>query len=820
MFKTLFSACLATIAWSLSAQTFTSTVNQPIPDDGSTVTFDIAVSGLPSAIDTTFGLEMVCLNMTHTYTEDMTIKLQAPNGKIVVLIMGAGGAGHDFSNTCLAGTGASMAASAAPFSGTFQSRGTLGDLNKGQDPNGTWTLICHDTYAFADAGFLQDWSITFGPNPAKPFIFRSSNLPIVKLTTLGQPIDNEPKVPVLMQIIDNGPGQRNDANQTTFAYEGRIMAEWQGFTGPYYPKKNYDFETVDAAGENLDTSLLGLPSENDWLFKAEFLDHTLIKNAVTYEMARRMGGYAPRTRPCELILDGEYIGLYVLTEQVKRDANRVDIAKLASDDISGAELTGGYIIEMNINNNAPGDWNSPHQPINFASCQLPVEFKHVYPKRNEIMPQQRDYIRAFVDSFETSLLLPDFANPDAGYRQFIDVQTFIDFLIVNEFSVNYDSYGRSTYLYKEKITDGGKLKCGPPWDYDRAYDYNVPQSTEGWVWEITHPGWPFPFWWSRLWQDEAYRKQLACRWTMLRQNTLSDAAFAGLIDSMSGQIHEAQQRNFTIWNDLGARTYDENVDSLHNYVARRLRWIDATLAAEGVAAPQFYLPTDTVLCAGEVFDAALLIGQQYEYNWQPGPDEASFVFPQNGAYNLLVTDANGCFSRKTMQVALAEPLDAGFSSQQVGGSSTWVFTPNKPDADSYFWDFGDGSTSTQASPTHQFGALGVYIVSLTVADLPGCPPETVRDTVQFLSAAAEPLPFGGAVYPNPFQAEIQVDFAQPLAEGCSISLENVWGQTLFSGQLSAGTARCVIPAAHFPAGVYLLQIAQKDRVWGVKMVRE
>ena len=749
MLKMLFAAYLAAFALSLSAQTFTSAVNQPIPDDGSTVTFDIAVSGLPGAIDTTFGLEMVCLNMTHTYTEDMTIKLQAPNGKIVVLIMGAGGGGHDFTNTCLAGTGTSMATSAAPFSGTFQSRGTLGDMNKGQDPNGTWTLICHDTYAFADAGFLQDWSITFGPNPAKPFTFSSSNLPIVKLTTLGQAIDNEPKVPVRMQIIDNGPGQRNDANQTTFAYEGTIMAEWQGFTGPYYPKKNYDFETVDAAGENLDTSLLGLPSENDWLFKAEFLDHTLIKNAVTYEMARRMGGYAPRTRPCELVLDGEYIGLYMLTEQVKRDANRVDIARLAPDDISGAELTGGYIIEMNINNNAPGDWNSPHQPINFASCQLPVEFKHVYPKRDDIMPQQRDYIRAFVDSFETSLLLPDFADPTAGYRQFIDIQTFIDFLIINEFSVNYDSYGRSTYLYKEKITDGGKLKCGPPWDYDRAFDYNVPQSTEGWVWEITHPGWPFPFWWSRLWQDEAYRKQLACRWTMLRQNTLSNAAFAGLIDAMSAEIHEAQARNFTIWNDLGTRTYDDNVDSLRSYVARRLHWIDTTLAAEN-----------------------------------------------------------------------APPLDAGFSSQQLGGSSAWAFTPNDPDANSYLWDFGDGSTSAQASPTHQFAAPGVYVVSLTVADWVGCPAETTRDTIQFLSAAAEPLPFGGSVYPNPFQEKIEVDFAQPLAEGCAVSLENVWGQAVFSSQLPAGTVRCTVPATHFPAGIYWLRIAQRDRVWGVKMVRQ
>ena len=95
---------------SLSAQTFSSTVNEPIPDDGSTVTFDIPVSGLPGMIDTAFGLERVCLNITHTYTEDMTVKLQGPNGKVIMLFGGVGGGGHDFINTCLEGTGPAIAA--------------------------------------------------------------------------------------------------------------------------------------------------------------------------------------------------------------------------------------------------------------------------------------------------------------------------------------------------------------------------------------------------------------------------------------------------------------------------------------------------------------------------------------------------------------------------------------------------------------------------------------------------------------------------------------------------------------------------------------
>lgn len=817
MLKPLLSAAFLLTALAISAQTFSATVNQLVPDDGSTITFEIPVSGLPDIIDTSFGLERVCLNLNHTYDSDMSVSLQSPDGKKILLFAGVGGGDHNFIGTCLEGNGTAIAAGTAPFTGNFQSMGVMGNINNGQNPNGTWLLVIYDTYAFADQGFLIDWSITFGDKPARPFMFTSTNLPLVKLTTIGNPIGDDPKVPVLMQILDNGPTARNYVSQSNYAYEGIIMTEWQGFTGPYYPKKNYDFETVDNQGDQIDTSFLGMPKESDWIFKAEYLDHSLLKNSVTYEMARRMGGYAPRTRPCEIVLDGEYAGLYVLTEKVKRDNKRVDIAKMSLVDTSGVELTGGYIIEMNINNVA-GDWNSPYPPINDATCDAPVEFKYVYPKREDIMPQQRDYIRTYVDSFENSLLSPDFEDPATGYRAFIDVKTFIDFLIVNEFSVNYDSYGRSTYMYKEKSTDGGKLKCGPPWDYDRAMDYYNPGSTNGWVWEITHPYWPFPFWWSRMWQDESYRKQLACRWTMLRQNTLSTPAFTTLIDSLKAEVYEGQERNFKLWNDLGGSTYDDNIDSLKSYVTRRLQWIDATLAAENVMPPAFYLPTDTVLCAGTTFDAGVFIGSQYTYNWQPGPDTAVITFTQDGLYHLKATDSYGCYATQAMHVTLAPSGDAEFNSVQVN-SLLWAFQPNNPNANSYLWDFGDGSTSTLPNPQHQYAGVGTYVVSLTVSNLTGCPIQTTLDTIQILSVGIEEkTAFEGRIFPNPFEDKIEVDFPQPTSSPTTIVLENELGQQLLTSNYAAGTKRCTLSTQTLPAGLYNLQIIQKDKTYTQKLL--
>ncbi|MEY3442948.1 MAG: hypothetical protein RLZZ519_1229 [Bacteroidota bacterium] len=527
---------------SLFGQTFTSTVNQTIPDNNTTTIYTLTVSGLASFIDTTYGLESVCINILHTRDSDMDVRLEAPNGVIIKLFAGVGGSGDNFTNTCMTGLGTPIANGTAPFTGSYLCQGYLGDVNMGQNPNGVWKLRIKDTAA-QRVGTLVDWRLTFSANPAKPFPFYSSNLPIVKLTTLGAPMANDPKVPVRMEIIDNGPGNRNYTNQTNYAFVGTIMAEWQGFTGPSYPKKNYDFELVDSLGFELDTNLLGLPAEHDWIFKAEYLDRTLIKNTITYEMARRMGVYAPRTKACEMLVDGVYSGYFTLTEKIKRDSNRVDIAKLKVTDTAGVDLTGGYIIEMNINGD-PAGWNSIYPPINDITCNYPVEFKYVYPNATTILPVQRNYIHSVVDSFENVLNGPNFAHPDSGYRKFIKVSSFVDFLIVNEFSVNYDSYGRSTFLYKEKATDGGKLKIGPPWDYDRAMDYTLPARTSGWVWELTHPYWPFPFWWSKFWTEQDYRKQVACRWSMLRENTLSDTAFTTLIDSLYGLVNEAQSRNF------------------------------------------------------------------------------------------------------------------------------------------------------------------------------------------------------------------------------------------------------------------------------------
>ena len=627
----------------------------------------------------------------------------------------------------------------------------------------------------------------------------TSVLPIVKLTTVNNGINNDVKVPVTMQIIDNGSGQINSTADTIYSYEGTIMTEWQGFTGPGYPKKNYDFDLVDANGNKMDTSLLGMPAENDWIFKAEYLDNSLLVNTVSYEFSRRMGRYAPRTKQCEIFLDGTYIGVYSLTEKVKRDNNRVDIAKLTSADTAGSALTGGYIIEMNINGD-PAAWNSAYPPINSATSPHAVEFKYVYPKADSILPVQANYIKTYVDSFENALNDVNFMNDSVGYRKWIDVGTFIDFLIVNEFSMNYDSYGRSTYMYKEKDTDGNKLCIGPPWDYDRAM---ADDPNSGWVWENTHPYWPFPFWWSKMYSDSVYRHELACRWFSLREDVLKTPRFMAFIDSVSAPLFQGPaDRNFAVWQTLGASTYASKVQNMKVFLYNRLTWIDNELAPFGAVLPNIVIPTDTTVCKGTTYSA--LFDPMYSYNWIPGPETPSIVLTNSGLYNLKVNDAFGCERTLPMHVNISAPDSTFTQGLHVSGDINYIFVGNNGPTSQYLWDFGDqtilagGQTST-----HIYASPGVYTVHMSVMDTLGCMGESTKQ-IQVTDGEIQV-----SIQPNPSINNPIITHNIPQNEAFTFTLYDAAGRLL--KEIQQPPSPFTLETTGIAGGTYWLQCSYKGQ---------
>jgi subtilisin-like proprotein convertase family protein len=593
--KTIATSLLLFLAGiSLYAQTFYGT-GGAIPDNGTPVDFIITVDALnhPS-IDTTYGLESVCLNIIHTWDADLDIALIAPDGTYVDLVSGHGGGDDNFVNTCFnSNAGEHILHVWAPFTGTFHPTGDLGAVNNGQSGTGQWKLHILDTYAWADQGSLINWSLNFGDEPSLPFPFDSSDLPIMVIDTYGQPIPDEPKIMAHLGIIDNGPGQRNHLGDPFNDYDGWMGIERRGSSSQSFPKKSYGFETRDSEGLQIDTSLLGMPKESDWILNAHYSDKTLMRNVMTYHLSRQMGHWAARTRYCEVVINGQYWGVYAFMEKIKRDNHRVDIKKLAPEDTTGIELTGGYILKIDKSTGGTGaGWQSPFPPPVHPQNQV-IYFQYEYPEYEELQPQQIEYIQSYVDTFETALY--DFSYyPTNDYREYIDMDSFVDFFILNELSRNVDGYRLSAFFFKDR---GGKLVMGPLWDFDIAWhnaDYCEGWNSQGWAYEFGNycPGdyWQIPFWWQRLLTDPVFTGKLRCRWDDLRNGLLSTDSVMQYIQDVADTLDEGQERNFVQWPILGwyvwpnpyplPQTYSEEISTLKQWVFLRLVWLDNNIPGE------------------------------------------------------------------------------------------------------------------------------------------------------------------------------------------------------------------------------------------------
>ncbi|MBT7481277.1 MAG: CotH kinase family protein [Flavobacteriales bacterium] len=433
---------------------------------------------------------------------------------------------------------------------------------------------------------IANTTTNYSPTPSW-FIppFTTSNLPIVVINTNGQTIVDDPRIVCDMGIIDNGFGVMNSISDPFNDYNGKISIEYRGSSSQSFPKKPYALETQDSIGNNNNVSLLGMPVENDWILYAPYSDKSLMRNFLTFDLGRKMGSYSPRTVYCELVIDGDYKGIYVLMEKIKRDNDRVDIAKLDSNDVAGDSLTGGYIIKVDKYTGIGGlDWLSDFP--NIGGGDLHIQYH--YPQATALQPQQMDYIEHFMDSFEYALAGPNFTDSLIGYSKYIDVNSFIDLYIINELSKNIDGYRLSTYMYKDRDDNGGKLIMGPFWDYNLAFgnaDYCDGGITSGW--EVnTGCGDNNPFWFERLLDDTTYQNKLKCRWEYLRERSFHQDSIFNFIDSMAFYLDDAQQRNFQKWDILGnyvwpnyyvGNTYQDELQFFRTWIGGRLMWIDSNI---------------------------------------------------------------------------------------------------------------------------------------------------------------------------------------------------------------------------------------------------
>lgn len=404
-------------------------------------------------------------------------------------------------------------------------------------------------------------------------------LPVLVIDTGGKAIAKEVKTDAAMYVVENHDGTLVGIESRPRNFDGHIGIEVRGSSSTSFPKKSYGVETRNALGEQSDFGMLGLPAESDWILYGPYTDKTFMRDKLVYDVGRALGRYQPRSRFVEVLIDGAYKGVYVFLEKIKRGKERVPVAKVAPDAVSG-DITGGYILKRE-DSSASGGWTSA----------TGTPWQYHYPKPADITPEQSAYIKGYVDTFEAMMEGPSFSDPAKGYAAWIDVPSFVDFAIMNELSRNVDGYRKSTYMYKESDTDGGRLFMGPLWDFNIAFgnaDYCGGDDVQGFQFDKGEcPDQArVPDWWVSLMADPAFSTKLRCRWEALRKGVLSDASLAARLDGYRAELALAEPRDHQTWKTLGTyvwpnpyigQTYEDELGYLKTWITERSAWLDQNM---------------------------------------------------------------------------------------------------------------------------------------------------------------------------------------------------------------------------------------------------
>ena len=399
--------------------------------------------------------------------------------------------------------------------------------------------------------------------------FTDSNLPIVIIETDGHVnIPDEPKVLATMKIIWHQDGSRNymsDISNPAFLnYDGRIGIERRGSSSQMPQKKPYGLETLmDDDVTNNNVSILGMPKENDWILNSLAFDQTGMRDVISYEMSENLGQYTPRRVYCEVIINDDYKGLYVFMEKIKADDERVNIDKDGGHIVQTDRSEGGYY-EWEMESNNGGWWADP------------AVFIHVYPKPENITATQHNYIKSVF------LGLADKAGNhnttiENGIPSIIDVSTFVDFMMLAEFSSNVDVYQLSTYFHKD---NGGKLRAGPIWDYNLAYGHDEFGSRSRYdVWQFFNNDNTGPKFWKDLFDTDEFRCYLAKRWFEITAEgmPLNYNVVCERMDEIDAWISEAIARDNQRWHQM--QQHASEVNAMKSWIQQRINWLNNNIGS-------------------------------------------------------------------------------------------------------------------------------------------------------------------------------------------------------------------------------------------------
>lgn len=350
-----------------------------------------------------------------------------------------------------------------------------------------------------------------------------------------------------MTLIDGGPGVRNALSDAPTA-QSNIRLKRRGHTSYSYDKKQFLIETLDSAGESRSMEVLGLGEGETWVLSGSMADKSMLRNYLPYRVAAEFMDDAPDCRYCEVVLrqDGvdTYQGVYLMIEAVARGKDRIDI----QPNQRGKSYT-SYIVRRDRFTN----FDTMLETYGRKNGLDPEWIGVKYPNTARQTPAVLDFITEDFSKTERVLYSQEEALFKT-YDRYIDVDSFVDYFLLNEFFGNYDAGNHSTYLYKEI---GGKLHIGPVWDFDQAMNNYYADEMDAAVMAFQEK----PLF-RQLVKDRTFLDRLCRRYSQLRETSLSYDHIVTLMEQTTAYLVNARQREWYRW---AANYTDDSFSHIGSY---------------------------------------------------------------------------------------------------------------------------------------------------------------------------------------------------------------------------------------------------------------
>lgn len=390
-------------------------------------------------------------------------------------------------------------------------------------------------------------------------------------TKYSKAADGDTRIDASMKIIDNEGYNHADDYA---AVDTDIRIRVRGRSSRYFEKSSYAIKLVNKDQTNNNQSVMGMDAHHDWVLYGPYLDKTDMRNYMFYNISGEIMDYAPNVRYCEVILNGQYQGLYLMTESITAGANG---SRLEIEVNKKYQTYTGYVVRIDQNY----DTKKHADSFTGYTYRRDMDFEIVYPGPSKLTPEMDRSIAQDFSDFEKALYSYDYDSDKAGYKKYIDVESFIDAFLISEITANYDFGGLSTYVYKG--TDGCLRVC--MWDFNNSCD-NYFEQPMGWrSFELEGI-----VWYVMLTRDEDFTERVIDRYRFLRERWFSDEYIAEYIDETVAFLGDAIARDRARWENTYAagnglladesrnpKTYGEALGQLKGYLRRRLEWMDENI---------------------------------------------------------------------------------------------------------------------------------------------------------------------------------------------------------------------------------------------------